>query len=294
MTNPRTLSLEKLKAEHTHGTTAPKRNPPKLSLAELTTERGVFQMREEEADSWVTDLHKVLKQGDLLTPLLVWWTGKRWVVMDGHHRLEAYRRDAEGKAKYRLIPVEVSQAENPEAAIIEANRENRKNKLNTTEEDKHRQAWFFTVEGIGGSVRAVAEATGSSKSTVQRMRDARAKLTAKGWSKDRLMGLKWQQVIELTKDRPGDWTGTISADEELERAGRAWAERLQREFGGKLLEAPDIAALMLLTYSREATKRVLQSRFLWELREEIEAEERREAKDDPLEADDTADLDAPF
>lgn len=294
MTNPRTLSLQKLKADHADGTPAPKRNPQKLPLGELTTERGVFQMREEEVESWISDLHKVLRQGDPLTPLLVWWSGRRWVVMDGHHRLEAYRRDAEGKAKYRLIPVEVSQAESPEAAIMEANRENRKNKLNTTEEDKHRQAWFFTVEGIGGSVRAVQEATGTSKSTVGRMRKARDTLAAKGWSKDRLMGLKWRQADELARGDAGDWTGTISEDEGLEREGRAWAERLQREFGSKLIDAPDIAALMFLTYSREATKRMLQSRFLWELREEIEADERREAEDDPLEAGDTADLDAPF
>ncbi|GIT93167.1 hypothetical protein JANAI62_35490 [Jannaschia pagri] len=282
MTSPRTFSLEKLRAEHASGTTAPKKNPTKLPLDELTTEAGAFQMREDElVESWAHDLHQQIKQGDgKLDPILVWWTGARWVVMDGHHRLEAYRRDRGRSAKYRRIPVTASQAPDVEAAILEANRENAKDKLNTTPEDKHRQAWFLTVEGIGGSVRDVQEATGTSKSTVDRMRQVLKALRGKGWINEYLLSLTWQEAREAAKDNGERVMLNLSEDEELEREAKRWAERLGREFGSKLSDAPDIAALMLLSYGRETTKRILQSRFLYELREELEEEESLEAEED--------------
>lgn len=282
MTNSRSLSFEKLTCEHKDGLPAPKKFPKALPLDELTTERGAFQMREEENDRWVADLHKHLCKGTgPLDPLLIWWTGRRWVVMDGHHRLEAYRKHAEGKVKYRKIPVKASQAVDPTEAMIEANQENAKDKLNTTPEDKSRQAWFFVIEGIGGSVREVAKATGTSKSTVGRMREAKTKLQARGFSKDRLMGLPWSVASELAKDKPVfDGVSMMSEDSQLHAEGERWAKRLRVEFAGKLNDAPDVAALMLLAYGRETTKRILKSRFLWSLRDEIEAEDLAEAAEE--------------
>ncbi|SPF79585.1 hypothetical protein PRI8871_01382 [Pseudoprimorskyibacter insulae] len=244
-------------------------------------------MRERELPEWVDDLLVTLRQGNgTLDPLFVWWTGRRWVVLDGHHRLEAYRKLSEATGKPVLVPVKVSQAKDSEQAILEANRENSKDKLNTTLDDKHRQAWYMVVMGIGGSVRAIAEATGSSKSTVGRMRKIRDQLKLMKYSQNRLLGLSWEQAVQCSKgDQNGSYRGVIDEDEGLKDEGTRWAERLSKLFGSKLKDAPDIAALMLLSYGRATTKRILQSRFLWKIRTEIEQEEQAEALAEDFDGD---------
>ncbi|WP_181389400.1 ParB N-terminal domain-containing protein [Pseudoprimorskyibacter insulae] len=287
MKNPRALSLEALIVDHKVGLVPPDPSPTVLPLDVLKTERGAFQMRERELPEWVDDLLVTLRQGNgTLDPLFVWWTGRRWVVLDGHHRLEAYRKLSEATGKPVLVPVKVSQAKDSEQAILEANRENSKDKLNTTLDDKHRQAWYMVVMGIGGSVRAIAEATGSSKSTVGRMRKIRDQLKLMKYSQNRLLGLSWEQAVQCSKgDQNGSYRGVIDEDEGLKDEGTRWAERLSKLFGSKLKDAPDIAALMLLSYGRATTKRILQSRFLWKIRTEIEQEEQAEALAEDFDGD---------
>jgi hypothetical protein len=199
--------------------------------------------------------------------------------MDGHHRLEAYRAYAEGKKQPLSIPVMVSKAEDPDKAILEANRENGKVKLNTTTKERSDQAWWLTVMGIG-SKAAIARAACVHASTVGRMREVLAKLRDKGWPDENLILAGWDYAKAAAKDHPEvSSTNECNPDAWLWAQGQEMAVRLGKTFGPALKDNPDAAAAMLLSYGRETTKRILQSRLMDELRNEVEAEEA-EAEDD--------------
>lgn len=106
MSSTRTSAVARLTAEHDNGTTAPKVSRKAIPLGELTTEEAVFQMRVEGLEErWVVSLINKINEGDgKLDPLLVWWSGERWVVMDGHHRLAAYRNHAGGRQLTQKFP----------------------------------------------------------------------------------------------------------------------------------------------------------------------------------------------
>lgn len=74
-------------------TDRPARKP--VSLRNITTKTDVFQFRHFEVDPHhVDDLEAVLNSGKLLDPLTLWTdpeTGEL-VVVDGHHRLAAYKQ----------------------------------------------------------------------------------------------------------------------------------------------------------------------------------------------------------
>lgn len=271
----RSRSRQRLKAEHEARKPPPEVNPETLPLTAITSEPGAFQMRDGQAivQEWVGDLLKLLRGGvKRLDPILVWWTGARWVVLDGHHRLEAYRRHSEGKDNYPPVTVTVSRAVDPDRAILEANRENGKVKLNTTPRERSNQAWWLTVESIG-SKAAVARASGVNVSTVSRMRKALEILEGKGWSPENLINAGWEYASAASKEQPD-----VILDEDYEPDARIWlqgremAERLGKTFGPALKDNPDAAAVMLLSYGEETTKRILQSRFLHDVLREIEEE----------------------
>jgi hypothetical protein len=279
----RSLSRRRLWDEHNAGCPPSDPEPDHLPLTAITSEPGAFQMREGQmiVQEWVGDLLKLLRGGlKAFDPLLVWWTGKRWVVMDGHHRFEAYRAYAEGKKQPLSIPVMVSRAEDPDKAILEANRENGKVKLNTTTKERSEQAWWLTVMGIG-SKAAIARAACVNASTVGRMREVLAKLRGRKWSDEALISAGWENANAMAKEHP-EISSTFEADPDawLWAQGRDMAERLGKTFGPALKENPDAAAAMLLSYGKETTKRILQSHLLFDLRNEIEAEDAEaEAKD---------------
>lgn len=278
----RSRSRARLWTEHASGQPLSDADTDRLPLAEITTEPGAFQMREGQAivQEWVGDLLKLLRGGvKQFDPILVWWTGMRWVVMDGHHRLEAYRLHSVGKNDYPPVTVIVSKAENPDKAMLEANRENGKVKLNTTAKERSEQAWWLTVMGIG-SKADVARASGVNASTVGRMREAKAKLEAKGWSPENLIIAGWEYANAASKEQ-----SEITLDDDYDPDARIWAQgremavRLGKTFGPALKDSPDAAAAMLLSYGEETTKRILQSRFLYDLLAEINAEEGEENED---------------
>ncbi|MDZ4126724.1 MAG: hypothetical protein U1E02_21515 [Hydrogenophaga sp.] len=80
----------------------PETIPTRLLITEIEEETALFQPRfyagaEALSAGHVEMLAKVLSQAGAtdLEPITVWWTGRRWVLVDGHHRLDAYRRHSE-------------------------------------------------------------------------------------------------------------------------------------------------------------------------------------------------------
>ncbi|ATG49286.1 hypothetical protein CEW89_17910 [Celeribacter ethanolicus] len=66
--------------------------PTALPLSKLKVAPAVFQPREFFSERHVKALATAIKAqgGQPLEPLTVWYSGRDWYVIDGHHRLEAY------------------------------------------------------------------------------------------------------------------------------------------------------------------------------------------------------------
>lgn len=141
--------------------------PASLPLSSLRTQPYKFQFREQETiEAHVQDLVAALKVGDTLDPMTVWQrTDDDYVVVDGHHRLEAYRRFDFSED----VPVTLHQC--PEAdAILLALAENTKTKLPMTKTERENAAWRIVCSDHGLSKAQTVKATGISDGTVSKMR----------------------------------------------------------------------------------------------------------------------------
>ena len=111
----------------------------------------------------------------LLDPVLIWWSGKRWRVIDGHHRMMAYQQtttDTKRPVKIDAVPVEVFEGTLHEA-IHEATRRNSKDKFAMSKTDKLERAWKFTA--MGGMSRGDCE--------VDVHRERPSQLCVRGWGR---------------------------------------------------------------------------------------------------------------
>jgi hypothetical protein len=238
-----------------------------LPLGDIRTATSVFQPRlgdgaRGEAEAHVSALADAIRsrKDHRLDPIIVWWSGKHWRVIDGHHRLVAYNQvsnPSQEKASRRCIPIDRVPVEifvgSLQEAMARATIENSKDKLRMTKKDKLERAWRFTALGQM-TIPEIANATCVAERTVSNMRKVIADLN----------------VIEL-----GDWTPRIDplditwaeakrqnagevevTDEWLERQAREWATRLARTFGDRLARNPEIAMRTLEIYSENLVNRL--------------------------------------
>lgn len=166
--------LDALEAER--AATVPRQKVKALAIAEIDTEEEVFQVRGNLApdEAHVMDLRKALKETKRkrLDPLSVMQIGGRYVLTDGHHRLEAYRREGvTGKVPVRLLEGTVMDALGRTEAT------NGRAKLVLTSEERSERAWRYVCLGPHGAVRGfvvsndeISERTGVSVSTITTMR----------------------------------------------------------------------------------------------------------------------------
>lgn len=119
-----------------------------IPLRQVSKRTAVFQPRSlmgnlSADDEFVRDLVKVLNNsgGKALDPITVWYGGKRFYVIDGHHRLEAYNRYyRKGVQPPPLIPCVEFKGSLMEAVEF-AGRSNHKNKLPMRQADRLNYAW---------------------------------------------------------------------------------------------------------------------------------------------------------
>lgn len=181
-----------------------------------------------------------------LDPIVVWWSGKCFRVIDGHHRLEAYRRAAkQPKLRVAGIPVIVFEG-TLERAIAEAIKGNAKDKLAMTREDKLNAAWRMSIDG-GVSRKDVWKYTGASTGSVSAMRrkiSELQKIYPTSW-RDVAMSQTWIEI------RAGDRTTLTEYDDEWEkRVIEAGILAIRKDFPrGKLVKNPIIAYRILEGYS---------------------------------------------
>ncbi|WP_077033847.1 hypothetical protein [Pelomonas sp. KK5] len=152
------------------------RPPGVLALKSLTLIPSVFQCRPEaNAKTGVTEggrlhlagLTRVLKDSpdDELDPVTVLSIGSKNILVDGHHRVAAYRA-----AQRSTIPViYFNDPEGPRAAVLGVGQVNRKTKLSMSTAERTQWAWELVKAG-GFTKAEVSAGAGVSDRTVGTMR----------------------------------------------------------------------------------------------------------------------------
>jgi hypothetical protein len=223
-----------------------------IPLSQIKVSESVFQPRDFSnggmaySEDHVRNLMAALSANPegMLDPLIVWWSGKCWRVIDGHHRLMAYQRKAKQNPKsLGLIPVRVFKGSIFEATL-EAARQNSKDKLPMSQAEKMNRAWKFTVLNAG-SKRTIAEACQIGTASVSNMRKQLEAIKAwipEYWEHHSL-GLTWDEAKKF-----GQSEREVN-DLWKEKLVQDWVNRLGRAFGTRLATQPEIAALALERYS---------------------------------------------
>jgi ParB-like chromosome segregation protein Spo0J len=216
-------------------TPLPSNLPDRLPLESITTIPELFQPR-GMSDRHISELVRAIDNFGEVDPITVMQIGNRTVLIDGHHRIEAYHQ----AGRTTDIPVRYFRG-GLEEAVLEAGQANSKAKLPMTSQERHDYAWRLVLLGKH-SKADVARASGISSSSVANMRKIR-----KGLGEEAMQYRSWWQARERAQGK-----GYEMSDDDREKWKEEWAERvadqLAKTFSTKLTNHPDVAAMALATY----------------------------------------------
>ncbi|MFD2190014.1 hypothetical protein [Pistricoccus aurantiacus] len=251
------------------GSLHPKTEPKELPLDEIRMRHSVFQPRDFESTAQSEDHVRTLTEAirnepnNRLDPVTVWWSGKHWTVLNGHHRILAYDRlkrkpwkqhQPNGRKSSRwMVPVRCFKG-TLQQALIEATRENSKDHLSMTKDEKFNQAWKFTALYPEMSKATVAGACKVSSRTVANMR-SQLKIIQESEPEDwqsEALGMTWKEAQQFGKTKPDH------GDDWMEKQALEWSQRLGKAFGTKLATQPEIAARALELYSERLAEQLAE------------------------------------
>lgn len=241
-------SFEELKEQWESGKPQPKDAPTHLLATAIKVREEVFQHRRPNrhaSDRHVRELCEAAKLRDL-DKLTVWWDGKKWTVIDGHHRLRAYIRAGKGT---HAIPVDVFQG-TPEQALGRAAEANTKNKLQMSSSEKSTAAWRLVVLSEGRSKVQQSQDAGVSERLVALMRRAKKTLldTRRG-SPETLAEMTWNDARRGAAGDVTSWT-----PEEEEKRIEKMTVALRKALGDTADRQPDIFRQALERFSPQLAK----------------------------------------
>ncbi|MCC5977557.1 MAG: ParB-like nuclease domain-containing protein [Salinarimonas sp.] len=230
-------------------TPAPQPHPTGLPLADLKAAPHLFQFRSVVLiERHVGELMSVLRRGDPLDPITVWFSHPGPIVIEGHHRLEAYHR-AEWKDP---IPVTVFEGTFGEALQYAAY-ENSKAKQPLERSERINAAWVIVATSPDLPQRAVTRATSVSLGTVNSMFQVAETLKDK-----RIKPIDVRTWAEARRLAKGEHEPLDHGDEWQEQLAQEWCERLGAAFGTKAQSQPEIFARALeLYFARQLPQLVL-------------------------------------
>lgn len=224
-----------------------------LSVSGIEVVENVFQHRSDNQagsgqhiDSLVKSLRN--RKGVALDPIVVFWVGDGWVLVDGHHRVNAYVEHG----RTEPVPVSVFRGTLDEA-ICEALRGNSRDKLAMGQREKSEAAWRLVV-GTNLRTFQIVESSTISKVTIIKMKKARDEIRQK-WPETNPASLSW--------DDARNFKGALSPEKEvddqwLEKQAKDIADRLVRTFGNRLGAQHEILWRALEIYDRTMTDRLAE------------------------------------
>lgn len=220
---------KKIEARISNGSPKPEVEPKFLNIKDVIVVEELFQHRSGNlaaSKAHIKGLVKSLRnnKGKPLDPLTVYWIGDGWSVVDGHHRLGAYKEDD----YHKPVPVRIFLGSLDEA-IGEALKGNAKDKLPMGIREKSNATWRLVI-GTKLSINATMAASTQSRQQVCTMRKVRDSLLAKHPDID-LDDLTWWHAWRKHTDTERD---EIGSEDWIESQAGILATRLSRHFGSRL------------------------------------------------------------
>lgn len=247
---PMDKAIGRLRKRKELETDAPQR-PATLLSTEIGTLENVFQARTGKLkEQHLGDLEAAIRTQGQVEPLILWRCGQHAILLEGHHRLEAYRRVE--AAKERLIPIPVSWFEGSvEQAVVRSSSANSRAKLPMTSMEKLDQAWKLVLTQTF-SLAQIVDAASVSRRTVINMRNVMRKL------EDDAADCKgWRTALNMASGREG-WEQD-DAEALVDAQAKEWADRMAKEFSTKLAHNPEIAAKALMIYFNRVSAEVIKA-----------------------------------
>lgn len=211
--------------------------PQHLPHSKIEKMPELFQFRSGISERHIADLVRAIHNVGDLDPVIVIQVGQRAVLIDGHHRLDAYEL-ADRTAR---IPVEYFDGSLDEAVLF-AGTANTKAKLPMSTTERQDCAWRLVLLGLSYSKAEIAEAGGVSTAQVGNMRKVKRQLgdTAadhSAWWRARLAARGEER--EMSDEDRETWKQETAND---------WADTLAKAFSTKLIQQPEIAAMAFDIY----------------------------------------------
>lgn len=251
-----TEAREAIRRNLENGSESPSPLPEWLRLDQIAQAVSVFQPRTLEGRMREDMAHLKTLAGAMgspekpkfLDPVTVWWGGDRWFVIDGHHRIDAYRQVGIRVA----VPVTVFDGTLDEAMAHSA-ASNSKDKLPMSMNDKMNSAWRLVVLTNWSKVKIMGP-TGVSKGTIDNMRLAKAKLleAREGEETEGELAFTHEGLSEMTwKVAKFEASGreldpNYDPDEAARKRAGEIAQRLTRAIKDKMFQDTEAFALALL------------------------------------------------
>jgi hypothetical protein len=225
-----------------------------LTRAVITTRPELFQPR-GFANGALDEGHvrklaqRISTKGELSPPLLV-KLGKKWVCVDGHHRLAAYGKQPGhrfDKIKCRWFAGSVSEA------VDESVRRNDVTKLEMSNGDRYEAAWQRVVLSIG-SKSEIVRLTGVSDGMVAQMRRV-AKAHVRDNEFGRAFRAKLPALAEATWGRAKSvYRNETPAQWDVREQAALLARKLRSRLEDRLSENKQVTAMALAIYDPELPK----------------------------------------
>jgi hypothetical protein len=251
----RSEAIDRLKVERLTNPQPPLKVPRSLPLEAIHVEPCVFQPREIGLDpERVEEISEGLNGGALDERVHVWWSGKRWIVIDGHHRHAAYTLLRETSGETLKVPVEAHPQFSLGEAMGAAAKINSRERVTITREEKGNNAWRLVCLG-DGSIAQQAEWSGVSKAQISIMRKTHERLLKRRIKGPIMIDRGWDWCRETDK---GD-TQREFTPEAQEAMAQEWAVKIGKALGGKATECPDILARALEIISLALPARLIES-----------------------------------
>ena len=211
--------------------------PNHLRVDQIELMPALFQPREGIREDHVGNLTVAVRSQGKVDPVEVLPVGDGYVLIDGHHRMEAYKRALVDKA----IPVKCFEGTAAQA-VLRSGEENTKAKLFMMTSEKSDAAWQYVLMGCYTKAQIVN--TGLvAEGTVATMRRA-----IKTLGDDAGRCKTWREASHMAR---GDDGPTLSHDEreaQIQKQVKEWAGRMSDTFGTKLSNNPDLAARVFEIY----------------------------------------------